>query len=186
MLHISNKDGSFSKTTNITKVCKSHFAESALGALKPFNKGYKADAWYPGISILGISASKFFDLDKNGKPVKPAPKSSRLLKMFNNATAKSEVVANDTVTPKALTSSGVLIEQIDRLVESSSSAMSTGDKKISEEASTGKRLSSTEYSNQQDESDLDAEQFNFNENTNDEFIDVEARNENGTDNKIEY
>lgn len=106
--------------------------------------------------------------------------------MFSNATAKSDVVANDTVTPKATTSSDVLIEQIDRLVESSSSAMSTGYKRISEEASSSKRLSSTEYSNQQDESDLDAEQFNFNENSNDDPIDVKAQSENGKRIKLNF
>ena len=46
VIHVTNKAGSFSKTTHITKYCKIQFAELSMEAPKAFNKSLKSEIWY--------------------------------------------------------------------------------------------------------------------------------------------
>lgn len=195
VINISNAAGSFSKTTHITKVCKVHFTEQAMEALKLFNKGNKPEVWYPGITILGLSASKFNDLNKE-KSSKSSNSSNPLLKYFsNNDTKKIESGAisneqdtldksneNKSIEMQIKSSSEALDSELERLNENPVFVDDSTEIRSSEQkATTSKQseLCSKEDKDQADESSHDAENFNFNENSNDIVeIDQVSDNEN--------
>lgn len=66
MLHVTNDHGNFSKSISLNTYCAKKISEQALQVIKAFNKSTQpnSDAWFPPIKVLGMSATKFTELNK--------------------------------------------------------------------------------------------------------------------------
>jgi len=174
IVHVTNQAGTFSKSTSITKYCAKKFVEQSMELLKAFNKSSKYDeTWKPGILTLGLSASKFTDLDK------PKTNNNPLLKYFNNETKPStsaetnlddsnkeeDTKYNDPPEKSNSKNSSELLSNELTALSNNSNIFNVIEPTTSKTAA------------QLDESDLDAD-LNF-ENSNDNLIDSKL-----TDTKI--
>jgi len=62
---VTNDHGNFSKSINLNTYCAKKISDQALQVIKAFNKSTQpnSDAWYPAIKVLGMSATKFTELN---------------------------------------------------------------------------------------------------------------------------
>ena len=84
VVHVTNEQGTFSKSSNIKDFGKINLSEQIIELISVFNKQTNKHDWQPAIYTLGLAATKFIDLNNKTKT------NSALFKYFANATSSTK------------------------------------------------------------------------------------------------
>lgn len=115
VLMVTNEVGSFSKSTQINEINGKHFLEKTLALINNFNKSTKPDElWSPAILTLGLSATKFNDLNKPTSKPNIQKYFMNAEKMRASTSASSIVNLNSDSTDLTTTSNADLSEFSDQ------------------------------------------------------------------------